>query len=379
MLNKLLNWGNFGKENEDRGKIIVGAAILAITLDFLLALLKIFLFIFTASVSIFADSINNISDSISALIVLVGTKISEKPGDSTHPYGHGRVEYIIALIVSILVFFVGLQFMKVSIERIISPQALNFSTLSIILMLISALVKIYMVYFYNSLSKVIHSIPIKAQAKDYLADVFISVVILSSMLVYKYLGLIIDGYVGLLISLFMIYNGYELISESLSEIIGKVPQEFVKNLAKKIKSYPHILGVHDIIVTNYGTNKIFVKADVEMDYKHSLLDAHKIIDDIERDINKEYDCDLSLHIDPIGSYSKEEELIASRLKKYIEDDQRIKSFHDLYYENNQLKVDIVVDGNLVSSKEADTIKATLARELLKIVDCDYQIHIDRYF
>ncbi len=379
MINMILSWGNYGKSNENRSKILSIASTIGILFNFSLAILKIILFFFTGSISILVDSINNATDSLSGVIVLVGTKLSEKPSDSIHPHGYGRIEYVSALTISILIFAIGLKFMNVSIYRIIHPKPLIFAFPSIVLILISIVIKIYMVYFYSKISKTIHSLPLKAQSKDYLCDVFVTSVIFVSMIIYKKLDFTVDGYIGFLISLLVMYYGYNLIRESLSELIGRVPEDYVRSLKDKIISYENILGVHDIVIANYGIKKVYITVDVEMDYKLTLMEAHKIIDKVEQHIQKEFGCILSIHIDPVGMYSEQEALAVAIIESYMSSDGRIESFHDLSCEDNLLRVDIVVDGNKVSEKQSNMLKSDLEKELFKSIVCDYEITVDRCF
>ncbi len=364
---------------KNRSKVLIISSIIGIILNIALGILKIILFLFTGSVSILVDSINNLTDSISALVTLIGTKLSEKPGDKHHPNGHGRIEYISALITSMIVFVLGVEFFKISIDRISNPTTLHFTTWALILMFISVFVKLYMVYLFNSLSKKINSLPLRAQAKDYMGDAIITAVILFSMIVYKNFNISIDGYIGLLVSLFIMYSGFQLILSALSEIIGRVPEEFITNLEEKILSYQGVLGVHDIIFSSFGEEKTYVIAHVEVDYKMSLLAAHRLIDNIEYDIKNEFGCIISIHVEPVGKYSEKELLAKKVLDDYLLRDTRIKSYHDLSYNKNLLKVDIFVYADSIKTHEINDIKLNIEMKLQEIFDCKIDIRMEKYF
>ncbi len=364
---------------KNRSKILVVSSIIGIVFNILLGILKIILFLFTGSVSILVDSINNLTDSISSFVTLIGTKLSEKPGDKNHPNGHGRIEYISALIISLIVFIVGIQFFRVSIDRIFNKRVLNFNSISLIIMFISVLVKIYMFYLFSALSKKINSLPLRAQSKDYLGDSIITSVILISMFIYKFFDIHLDGYIGLVVSLFIMYSGFNLIMSALSEIIGRVPDDFMKNLEKKIQSYNGILGVHDIVFASFGEEKLYATAHVEMDYRTSLLAAHRIIDNIEYDIKKDFGCIISIHVEPVGKYSEKELLAKKFLDDYLRKDQRIKSYHDLSYNTNSFRVDLFVYADMINNKELEILKCNLEHELEKILECKCEITMDKYF
>ncbi|MGO1580442.1 MAG: cation diffusion facilitator family transporter [Peptoniphilaceae bacterium] len=380
LVKKILEIGNYNKENENRLKISILSSSLGLFFNLILAILKVLLFISTQSVSILADAINNLTDSISSIVTIIGAKLSEKPADEDHPYGHGRIEYISAFVVAVFVLLAGIEFIKVSVNRIMNPKVIEFDTIAIVLMSLSIFVKLYMSIFYNKIFKKINSLQIKAQSKDSLADVVVTGVVIVSILIYKLTGYIVDGYAGLIVSLFIIYSGYELISDTISELIGQVPIDLLAKVEEDILKYDSIKGVHDMVIVNYGPQRKYLSLDVEMDYSMSLLDAHTIIDRIEEKIEEKYDIILSIHTDPVGIYSKEEKIIIEELKKIINENKKILSFHDISHEGDVFKLDIVIDGNTkLNEEEEKDLKKFIEDRLSLILNCNYIINIDRYF
>lgn len=381
VVKKILNSGFYNTEKEDRTKISTMTSFLGLLLNLLLSTIKMFLFAFTGSVSILADGINNITDSISSIITIVGVKISDKPADKKHPYGHGRIEYLATLLVASFVLMAGFEFIRVSYERIKNPVDTNYSYISIGLMVFSVFVKFYMAGLYKNISKKIDSSPLMAQYKDSMGDVFITGVVIISIIVYNITGLRVDGYVGMLVSVFIIYSGYELIRDTLSDLIGEAPEEnFVEQIENIMLSYENILGIHDIVITNYGPIKKFVTLDAEIPYDMTLVEAHNLIDDIEREIKEKLKCEITIHIDPIGSYSKIEKDVIKKLEELISRDDRILSFHDLTREKDIIRVEVVVDGNIITSdKDIEKIKESISSNLISYRGLKYEIQIDRNF
>ncbi|WP_138160283.1 cation diffusion facilitator family transporter [Peptoniphilus catoniae] len=376
----ILKAGKYNTKDENRTKITMLSAIYGLMFNILLAAFKVVLSIITNSVSILGDAINNITDCLSSVVTFVGAKLSHMPPDKEHPYGHGRIEYISALFVSVSVLFIGLQFMKVSFDRIRNPVPIEFDLVSIIIMTVSILAKLYMTFFYSRVSKKINSMPIDAQSKDSLSDVVITSVVVASMIVYNMFNVHIDGYVGFLVSLVVIHSGYELIRDTFAELIGKVPDELIGDIEKKVLNYDNILGVHDIIAVNFGPDKAYINMDVEVPYNMSLVEAHNLVDKIEKDIETEHDLNVSIHVDPVGSYNKEEREVVNLMKKVVRESDKLISFHDIYLEDDLVHIDVVVDAQKIEKAESvqdfkNYVEDTIEKELGK----KSEITVDRYF
>lgn len=381
VVNKILEKGKYGTKLEDRTKIMSITSAVGLFLNILLSLIKFILFILTGSVSILADAINNLTDSISSIVTIVGMRMAKRPADKEHPYGHGRIEYMVTLIVASFLLFAGFEFIKISIDRVLNPKEVNYSYISIILMTLSIVVKLYMGRMYRKISKKISSKTMEAQAADSFADVNITTVVVVSIIIYKYTNFIIDGYVGFIVSLLILKSGFELVRETISEIIGEAPNEDIYEKIDEITSgYEKILGIHDIIITSYGPDKNYISFDVEVPYDMTLVEAHDLIDIVERRIERELNCETIIHIDPIGIYDTIEKEIYKRLTGIVRTNKDIFSFHDLKRKGNNIMVEIAVDGNLISKEEEiKRLKKYIVNEIKINENFNYEIEIDRVF
>lgn len=376
----ILKKGHFGEPNEDRLKISMMTSVAGLLSNITLSALKIGLFLITNSVGIFADAINNLTDCLSSLITLFGAKLSSMPADDEHPYGHGRIEYISSLVVSIFVIVAGVEFLKASVGRILNPVPVEYGLLPLCVMIVSAGVKLYMGYCYGRVADRINSLPIKAQSKDSLSDVFVTMVVVVSIIIFYFTGKMIDGYVGLIVSLVILKAGYDLISETFSEIIGTVSSASIEEVENIVNKQDRVLGVHDVVITTFGPNKTFISLDVELDANMGLVEAHMIVDKIEREIAKSLDAMVSIHIDPVGKYCNEEELLITMIEDLIKEDKRIISYHDISYEEGLFRGDLVVDGRIVKTNaEINNLKEEVSNRFKEKFDCNYELAIDRQF
>ena len=381
IIDRILKYGNYGTKNENRTRISAVTSFLGLVFNISLALIKVLLFILSGSVSILADAINNMTDSISSIITIVGVKVSSRPADKNHPYGHGRVEYIAALVVACFVFVTGVEFVKLSYDRIVNPVVVNYSAMAIALMILSVAVKFYMSIMYKKIGVKIDSSPMEAQYKDSIADVIITSVVLVSILFYKLTDILIDGYVGVVVSLFIIYSGFELIRDTISELIGEAPDsEFVKKIENIVLSYDKVIGLHDIIISSYGPENIYVSLDVEVPYNLTLVQSHELVDDMQRRIKEELKCNVSIHVDPYGGFDNILEMVFEKLNAIVKSRKELLSFHDLVKEGNTIRMQIVVDGNIVkTNKNLDKLREEIETELNDFKDYKFEIEIYRSF
>lgn len=369
-------------ENE-RQKIQLKTAILGIISNLSLVGIKVFAYLITHSVSILADAINNLTDSLSSFVTLIGAKISNMPADSEHPYGHGRVEYVAGFIVSALVLFAGFEFVKISVDKIIHSASVEYTPVTVGLMIFSILVKFIMSVYYKKIGTKINSYPIMAQSKDSLSDVFVTGVVVISIVAHKFTNLSIDGWAGLVVSGFILYQGYDLIKDTISEIIGKTNPQEIKEIEQYVLKCDEVQSVHDIVVVDFGPEKVYAWMDVELDAKMSFVDAHAVIDKIEKDLYDKFKYQASIHLDPVGIYSKNESEVVEEIVELINADDRIFSFHDLKVTEDEVSIDVVVDGEKVKTEyEIQQINNEIGRVLEKIVKSDkvrLLINIDRVF
>ncbi len=276
------------------------SSITGIVLNLILAGAKYAAGVLSGSISITADAINNLSDAGSSIVAFFGVKISAKPADKDHPYGHGRVEYISALIVSFFVLFMGIELLKDSIAKIISPEPVTFSFLSLAILIISIICKLWLGLFNKKLGKKINSAPMMAVMKDSFSDCLATGVAAVSIIVSAFSDINIDGYLGVVVAMFIFVAGFGILKDTLGDILGRAPEEeFINEITDKIMSYPHVCGVHDMIIHDYGPSCRFASVHAEVPSDCDFMELHDIIDSIERDIYNEFGMLTSIHMDPI--------------------------------------------------------------------------------
>lgn len=252
------------------------------------------------SISLIADAMNNLSDATSSIITIVGFKLASKPADKEHPFGHGRVEYISGLLISFIVLFIGVEFVKSSYKRILHPVKTEFQWVYLAVLLLSIVIKIWMGKFNKTIGKSINSSALQASSIEAFVDVIICVCIIFSLILSRYTNLVIDGYIGLLVSMFILYSGYILIKDTLNPLLGEAPDpQLVKNIVSKVKEYNCIKGVHDLVIHNYGPRKILASIHADVPSDISIEEIHKIVDKAEKEISENLNIHLLIHLDPI--------------------------------------------------------------------------------
>ena len=271
-----------------------------IVVNLLLAAIKYFAGMISGSISVTADAINNLSDAGSSIVSLAGVKLSAKPADKGHPYGHGRLEYISALAVAVLVFLMGFELLKSSIDKIINPVPVKFNWVALIILVVSIFAKLWLGMFNKKLGKKINSAPMMAVMKDCFSDCLATGVAALSIIVSAFSEIAIDGYLGIIVAGFILLAGFNISKETLGVLLGNPPEkEYVEEIENKILSYEHIVGVHDLIVHDYGPSRRFASAHAEVPANIDIMEAHDVIDLIERDIMNEMGLLISIHMDPI--------------------------------------------------------------------------------
>ena len=282
--------GRYGKLS---GLVGVGTNLLLFVVKFLTGF-------FFHSIAIMADAVNNFSDMASSLITLIGFKLSSKPADAQHPYGHARMEYISGLIVSFLVMMVGVQLVQSSFGKILRPQPTGFGLVVVAILAVSILLKLWQSAFYAKIGKKIDSTALQASSQDSRNDVLSTAAVLLGALVSRYTGLMLDGWMGLAVAVFIIVSGIRLIIDTTSPLLGLAPtKELVREIYRKIMSYQGILGLHDLNVHNYGPGRCVASVHCEVPADEDIMVSHDIIDNIERDFLKDMNIHLVIHLDPI--------------------------------------------------------------------------------
>jgi len=300
---------------ENYGKL---AGKVGIATNFLLFLIKITVGTLFHSISITADAVNNLSDSGSSVVTLIGFKISGKPADADHPYGHARMEYISGLIVSFVIVILGFQLAQTSVDKIIHPQTAQFSWLTIIVLVVSILIKLWQCLFYRKVGMTIDSSALVATSFDSRNDILATTSVLIATVVTAITGFNLDGYMGVVVALFIMFSGGKLIMDTVSPLLGNAPsEELVRKIYKKIQSYDGIVGMHDLNVHNYGVGKRFASVHCEVSAEQDIMVSHDIIDNIERDFLKDMDIHMVIHLDPVITDDNRTNELKAEVKKVI--------------------------------------------------------------
>ena len=341
-----------------RGAYANLAGIVGIVTNLILFIIKLSVGLFSNSVSILADAFNNLSDAASSIITIIGFKMANKPADAEHPFGHGRIEYITAMIVSFMVMLVGLQFVKTSFQKIINPTLVTFELWPFILLLISIGFKFWLSKFNKSIGNKINSSTLKATATDAMGDVFTSTTVVISFLISKFTTLPIDGYIGIVVALAIVYSGFSLIKETLSPLLGEPPDPvLVSDITDMVMSYDNITGIHDLIVHNYGPGRIMASIHAEIPSNIDIMEIHHIIDTAEREISKKLNIYLVIHMDPICVDT--DEIIEARnmLKDVLSKYEEVKSFHDFRVVGENNNKNLIFDIEVCPSCLANEISS----------------------
>ena len=271
-----------------------------IGLNLLLFAVKFFAGSVSGSIAITADAFNNLSDAGSSLVTLLGFRLAGRKPDPEHPFGHGRMEYISGLVVSGLILLMGVELGKSSLDKILHPEEVVFSPLVLAILAVSIGVKLYMFYYNRAVGKKIRSAAMGATATDSLSDAVSTAAVLAATLVGHFTHLNIDGWVGLLVALFILYSAYKAAQETLSPLLGQTPEpEFVEHIQQIVLSYPEVQNIHDLVVHDYGPGRVMISLHAEVPADGDLLQLHDVIDNIEHRLQKELGCMAVIHMDPI--------------------------------------------------------------------------------
>lgn len=329
LINKFVKNNSNTNDESVRNSYGTFGGIIGIIINFILFAIKLSVGVITSSIAIMADAFNNLSDAASSLITILGFKLSSKPADREHPFGHGRIEYLSALIVAFMVMLVGLQFIKSSFERIINPTNVTFELIPFILLFVSIFFKVWLSRFNKFVGEKINSSALKAASVDALGDVFTSTCVAISFLGSKFTSFPIDGYIGLVVALFIVYSGFNLVKDTINPLLGGPPDpELVKSIEEMVLAYDNIIGSHDLIIHNYGPGKCMASIHAEIPSDISVVKIHEIIDQAEREISDALKIYLVIHIDPICIIDGEIKEAYDEILNIIKDYEYIESIHD---------------------------------------------------
>ena len=371
----------FGDGNRSRIGIFSGK--IGLVSNLILFVIKLSAGWISGSVSIVGDALNSLADFASSILTLFGFRMASKPPDKEHPYGHERSEYITGLVVSIGILFVGFQFLLNSIQRILNPASLTSTPLVFVLLIISVVIKLSQGYFYKRVANKIHSNAIEAAAQDSYNDVYTTLVVLVASIVEVVFGWQIDGYAGVLIALYILYNGVQIIRESINDLLGTGPneQEILK-ITSFLNHYTDIVGYHDLLFHHYGPNKTFATLHIEVDDSWSLTEAHRLIDTIEKEFKEKLGIELLCHLDPIAIQSEEQTTIYQQVKRILQSYQLNLKFHDFRVEEKKgqatIYFDVVVPDN--SEKTNQELLTSIRNNVQEeIGDYAVEIEFDRIY
>ena len=283
-----------------RSKYASLAGFTGIVVNILLFIGKLAIGLLSASVAIIADAFNNISDAGSCIVALIGFRLAEKPVDKEHPLGHGRLEYVSGFIVDMLIILVGFELFKSSFEKILNPALPNVQTVTLILLGVAICVKAWLYFFYKKIGKTIRSNALNASAADSLTDCIATTLVLVSALIAKFFNIAIDGWAGLLVAAFILFTGIKATKETIDLLLGSPPDPaFIQEIYDFAKEYKSVVGIHDVIVHDYGPGRQIISFHAEIPSDSDINLAHEEIDTLERDMHARFGCIVTVHLDPI--------------------------------------------------------------------------------
>lgn len=351
-----------------RGKYANLAGITGILLNVLLFIGKLTLGILAGSVAIVADAFNNISDAGSSVVTLIGFRLANKPVDKEHPLGHGRLEYVTGFIVDMLIILVGFELLTSSIDKIIHPELPTVGNITLFILGGAILVKVWLFFFYRKIGKVIRSSAIKAAAFDSLSDCIATALVLVSAIVARIWELPIDGWAGILVAAFILFTGCKAAKETIDLLLGSPPDpDFVKEIYAFSKEYSRIVGIHDVIVHDYGPGRQIVSFHAEVPSDEDINIAHEEVDKMERDMHEKFGCIVTIHLDPIvlnDPLVNEMHGIAVKAAKEVNETFTIHDFRMTIGENSvNVIFDLLVPNDCkMCSEEAENLVAQKIRE-----------------
>lgn len=370
---------------EVRARYGILSSVCGIVCNLLLFVLKLTIGLFLQSVAVISDAFNNLTDMGTTLVTLVGVKLSSKKPDRDHPFGHGRFEYISALIVSFIIMLVGFELAKTSFAKVLSPtKSADFNYLAIILLSLSLPVKFFMYGYNKYFGKAINSAPLLAASTDSLNDCISTGAVIVCTIIdsLKILPFALDGFVGCAVSVLIMFSGFSIAKETIGLLLGKAPdEELICNISKMLLECESILDIHDLIVHDYGPGRVFASVHAEISDTDNIVAAHEAIDKVEKDIYNHTGCEITIHLDPVQQNNPQLIHIKDAIDKFLKDTD--VTFHDLRmtdgFENINIIFDVAVPFEL-TEKDVDKLKEDLA-SLLKQIDTRYSaaIQVDRQY
>lgn len=318
------------------------SGVIGIALNIILVIIKMFAGYISGSIAIVSDALNNLSDVASSVVTLVGFKLSGQEADEEHPYGHGRLEYIAGLIVSMFIMIMAVELLQSSFNKILHHEEIVFTPVVGVILVISIIIKLTMFGANLQASKAIKSATLKSTAMDSISDVFSTGIVLVSVVIAHFFGVNIDGIAGIIVGLFIMKTGFDAARDTISPLLGEpADKDFIDEVKETVLSHEGVLGVHDIVVHNYGPGRIMMSLHVEVPSDKTLVEAHDLIDEIERQLNGKYKCTAVIHLDPVSDDDRAARDIKRWLKLVLEEIDPKLRYHDCRIVRNRDEEPIV--------------------------------------
>lgn len=300
--------------------------------------------VFSGSIAIMADAFNNLSDAGSSFITLIGFKFAGMKPDAEHPFGHGRIEYISGLAVSAAIILMGVELAKSSVSKILSPSRVDMNLLSIFILAVSVCVKLYMCSYNKFVGKQIDSAAMKATAADSLSDAVATSVVLLAMLILKFTGINVDGWCGAAVAVFILYAGYSAAKDTLSPLLGQPPEEeLIIQIRDITLSYPEIVGIHDLVVHDYGPGRLMISLHGEVPGDGNIFELHDVIDQAEKELKEKLGCDAVIHMDPIATDDQEVKEVRQDVAQLCREIHEELSIHDFRMVKGPTHTNLIFD------------------------------------
>ncbi len=366
-----------------RGKYASLAGFTGIILNILLFIGKLTLGILAASVAMIADAFNNISDAGSAVVTLIGFRLASKHVDKEHPLGHGRLEYVSAFIVDMIIILVGFELFKSSLDKILNPALPVIGNATLIILSCAILVKVWLFFFYRNIGSKIHSTAIKAAASDSLTDCIATALVLASAVIARVWGVAIDGWAGILVACFIFYTGVKAAKETIDLLLGSPPdKEFIQSIYEFVKAYPCVVGIHDVMVHDYGPGRQIVSFHAEVPSDSDINIAHEEVDRLERDMHEKFGCIVTVHLDPIVVGDETVNELRALAEACAREVNETFTIHDFRMTKGEKDINLIFDLVLpvdceICEAEAEKAVAKAIRE--KNPDCNCVIKAEHPF
>ena len=369
------------EDEKVREKHGVLASIIGIVFNTILFVIKLLIGIFTASMSIISDALNNMTDFGSSIVSLLGFKLAGKDADKEHPYGHQRIEYITGMITSFIIILVaGLLIYNSVLTLVNQDSSTSYSIRAFVILGISIVLKLILGFIYSGLGKAINSVALKANRQDSFNDaISTSIVLIASIIQYFFVDLWwLDSSISILVALFILYSGIKMVKETASPLIGEAPDfNLIQKIVKDIKSYDGVLDVHDVMFHSYGPTKTFMMCHVEVDGYKDMFKSHDLIDNIEKEISSKYKILLTIHMDPVDTKSEEIPKLYEIIEKTLQNLDKNLSFHDLRVVSGPTHTNVIFDVAIpIGVKENKLAITKTLRAEIKKYDSKYNLVIN---